>query len=550
MAIPPLIESDYAYQLMAADRLHGGQGYTSLQPVAPGQPWNWQYDWGFLSQWPSAYSLLVTVVRFVTATSTVEACSWISVFAVAFAALGWFIWLQAAVPTGLLGKLLALCGALCTVTPAMLVNPSTDALLVAFLPWTMLLALRIIQPGPATQTGTANSQGADGWNSWCLAWVGLLCGALFWIRYAALFVPAALAAVLLTAPAASLRQRFHRVLVFSVGAAVPVATLLIVNTLHAPFQDVQAQLNLGESVHLRLAPSLFAEAWMRWADLGYYRHIPAAHRILAALPVLVVLAALIPGNRGRTWRRFFAAPSARCSVAVLLAGLALIVAATAVFGEKFRYVGLDRYYLPLRPLYFALVLAPLLSILSPRPAQGEASGGVRLRSWATVCTKGAVAVCLLLALHWTIRQEWQRTLTRWRDARRQVTPYGQFERCFTPGSAELYRWLRARAAPDLIVFSNYHEYVALETGWPAYPIPPDMATLDDWMSRIARARRAETPQVLFVLDDDNRWRDYWIDAPEIIRERFNLAALPDAPPALRHWLFQPTGYDRTVSSRR
>src|SRR3989337_649610 len=62
-SIPPLIESDYCYLLTAADRLYEGHGLTTPHPVAPLQPWSWQYDWGFLTHWPVGYPLLVWAIR-------------------------------------------------------------------------------------------------------------------------------------------------------------------------------------------------------------------------------------------------------------------------------------------------------------------------------------------------------------------------------------------------------------------------------------------------------------------------------------------------------
>jgi len=37
--VPPLVESDYCYQLIAADRMFQGRGLTCPNPVAPFQPW-------------------------------------------------------------------------------------------------------------------------------------------------------------------------------------------------------------------------------------------------------------------------------------------------------------------------------------------------------------------------------------------------------------------------------------------------------------------------------------------------------------------------------
>ena len=137
-AIPPLVESDYCYQLIAAERMSAGLGPTSLQPVAPLQPWEWQYDWGFLTQWPVGYPLMVWAVRQTTGVGTIAACQWISVAMCALALVGWFTWVKRAVPRGICGTLLSAVAAACSVSAAMLINPSTDAILVAVLPFTLL----------------------------------------------------------------------------------------------------------------------------------------------------------------------------------------------------------------------------------------------------------------------------------------------------------------------------------------------------------------------------------------------------------------------------
>ena len=98
--IPPNIESDYCYLLLAADRFHDGQGLTSLAPQAPHQPWEWRYDWGWLTQWPIGYPLLVAGVRRVLGGTTINACLWINLAACALALVGWFAWVRYCAPRG------------------------------------------------------------------------------------------------------------------------------------------------------------------------------------------------------------------------------------------------------------------------------------------------------------------------------------------------------------------------------------------------------------------------------------------------------------------
>ena len=124
--IPPRVSSDYCYQLLAANRLYDGLGLTTLQPVAPLQPWEWRNDWSFLTQWPAGYSLCVWGVRRVTGASALEALRWINVASCALALVGWFVWVKRVSPRGVTGTLLAAVAAGCSVTVAFLIDPTTD----------------------------------------------------------------------------------------------------------------------------------------------------------------------------------------------------------------------------------------------------------------------------------------------------------------------------------------------------------------------------------------------------------------------------------------
>ncbi len=106
-----------------------------------------------------------------------------------------------------------------------------------------------------------------------------------------------------------------------------------------------------------------------------------------------------------------------------------------------------------------------------------------------------------------------------------------------PGAGELYGWLREQASPNLIIFSNYHEYVAMETGLPAIPIPPDGPTRDRWVDQIREARGIDDARVLFVLDDDNRWRDYWQPNPVDVKHHFRLCTSNDAPQSVARFVY-------------
>jgi len=494
--IPPLIESDYCYLLIAADRLYEGLGPTAPFPVAPDQPWTWRADWAFLTNWPIGYPLLVCVARVLLGASAIEACRWISVAACAMALTGWFVWLKRCVPAGVAAGLVAAVAAGCSVSTAWLVNPSTDLLLTAALPFVLLFTTEAMRDFTSDAPRCLRTRGT----AWLVA-AGLTAGGLFWVRYASVFVPLAVAVYLL------FEWRRHNIglahiAAFVVCAAIPIGTLLFVNHAFGPGDALQSQLNLGHTVRFDLSPRLLGQAWWNFTDLGFYDHHPLSHWVYAGWPAVIIVALFAPMTR-RVLRSFVSAPPVILSTIVVVTLLAMLVGTTALFGEKYDYVGLARYYVPIRPLYFLLFVAPLM--LGPRRA-----------------VRGVTVVALFVACSWLVQQSWSRPYKTWLRADREATPYGQWSRCFEPGAGDLYRWLTGQNASELIVVSNFHEYIALETGIPALPIPQDPATLDTWVERIQRSRDIGEARVLFVLDPDNRWRDYWIKPPDEIIQMFHL----------------------------
>jgi hypothetical protein len=151
--------------------------------------------------------------------------------------------------------------------------------------------------------------------------------------------------------------------------------------------------------------------------------------------------------------------------------------------------------------------------------------------------RAVLCVALVLACSWTLQQEWSRPYERWRTADRPRTPYGQWSRCFEPDAFELYAWLASQAGPNLIVVSNFHEYITLETKIPALPIPLDRATLNTWIDGICTSREVTNPRVLFVLDPDNRERSYWLPDPSTVIKTFALTPRTEAPGAERPLVF-------------
>jgi hypothetical protein len=514
MRIAPLVESDYCYLLTAADRLCDGQGLTATQPVAPFVPWEWRYDWGFLTQWPAGYPLLVAGVRKAFGLSALDACRWIAVVACAAALAGWFTWIRRNVPYGVTGILLAAVGAGSCVTVASLSNPSTDAIVVAVLPYVLLLVCEARYDDSAAPDGISRRR-----EMWCIAAAGLLSGGFFWIRYASIFVPFAVGLYLIM----EWRRRtagLQRLLVFGFTAALPIGALLLLNRAFGQASSAAAQLNLGSGVGFDFSWAKLAQAWWMFTDLGFYDHRPIAHSLFATWPVALVIGVMAIRPLRAAVPALLATPAIRLGACLIVALLGMLVAATTLFGEKFDYLGLDRYYQPVRPLYFLLFLSPLMMI--PRRA-------VRV----TLC------VALLIAGFWIAQQEWARTYTRWTSSDRPTTPGGAWSRCFEPGAIELYAWLAAQNDSNLIVVSNFHEYITLETRIPAIPVPPNGEALGEWVSRISVSRGVTHPRVLFVLDPDNKWRSHWIAAPsEIIRD-FQLTPCGAAPEGVRAYVFEP-----------
>ncbi|UCE61662.1 MAG: hypothetical protein JSU63_07920 [Phycisphaerales bacterium] len=556
--VVPLVESDYCYLLMAADRMYSGLGFTSLQPVAPHQSWDWAYDWGFLTQWPIGYSLLVWAIRLMSDWSTLVACKWISVVACATALAAWFVWMRTIMPRGVTGVVLSAVAAACSLPAALLVNPSTDLLLIALLPVVLLLTNEAVR-SLGNDADARGRQQAMGY----LALAGMTAGALFWLRYASIFLPSAVCVYLLIELWRRLRpgMTIRHIVVFTSCAAWPVVTLLLINRALSP-GPLQAQLNLGQSIRVDYSPGLISHVWWMFTNLGFYDYHWFTHWVYALWPAAIVVIAMSLPPMRRALRSYLGGPSVCLSAIVVIMMLVMLIAATTLFGDKFNYVGLERYYLPIRPLYFLLFAAPVLLI--PR------------RSVKVLALAG-----LLIACSWIIGQDWVKPYRRWHTAgapslsqtragdgqaltdrvtradvlhkpfptlkedetptvrtTRKATSYGQWSRCFEPGADTLFEWLVYRASPDLVVVSNFHEYLALETGVPTLPIPKDAETLMTWVRRICAARDVSGVEVLFVLDPDNKWRDHWIAAPADIVQTFALSHSAVNLSGISAWVFE------------
>ncbi len=532
-AIPPQIEADYCYQLIAAERCFNGLGLTSLQPVAPTQPWDWQYEWGFLTQWPIGYPMLVCGVRLLTGCTTVAAAQWLAVIGCGLAVVGWFVLVRRMLVGGIASVLLAAAAALTSLEAGSILNPSTDTLLAGLLPFVLMAVLATVgrlrdrtpahaDPGAQAQRGTAAV--------YRFAACGLLAGGLFWLRYASVFVPAAVGLYLCWLVWRREGVRRRDVAAYAAGAALPIVALLIVNRAFAAGGSIQSQLNLGGRVGFALTPELPATAWWMLTDFGYYDYRPEAHMLLALAPLALLGAALLLRPLRHAFGASISTPALRLGAIVLAALLALLVASSALFGEKYNYVVLERYYLPVRPILLALLAAPLLMLR---------------RRWLSA----GVGLAAVIALSWTLRYDWHRAWTRWAAADRERAPSGAWAQVFEPGAAAMYAELARYAGDDVILFSNFHDYLAVELRVPAYPLPTDRPTAQRWISGIASARGRSSADVraVFVIDPDNRWRDYYLRPPGEVIASLDLVPLSVGRPPTESRLWVPAM--RTSSGR-
>ncbi|MGB0716628.1 MAG: hypothetical protein ACPGXK_12155, partial [Phycisphaerae bacterium] len=421
--IPPLVESDYCYLLTAADRFADGKGLTATQPVAPLQPWEWQRDWSFLTKWPCGYPMMIAVAKIFTG-DTLVACRLVAAIACAAACIGWFLWARRCTPQGMPGILLAVLTASCSISLAGVMNPSTDQLLIAAIPYILLL---VIEGIGEKQQGPPRIGGAPYFGYLIAA--GLLSGMLFWIRYASIFVPAAVAFFLVLIAFSRRRTAYFRSLqAFCFSALAPIVILVSMNRALGAGASTQEQLNLGHSVGFHLSLNMLATAWMNLTEYSFYAHKPAARWLFACWPAILAMICLgIPQFR-QTMLSHFRRPAVMLSASMVFMLLLVLTLVTTLFAAKFNYIALDRYYQPVKPIYFLLFVAPLIA-LPWKPAR-----------WM-------VAVCAGLGISWFAQHEWPKTYQRWIAAEREVTPYGQWANCFSPNAAKVYSTVQALNAP-------------------------------------------------------------------------------------------------------
>jgi len=508
--IPPTVEADNAYIFLAADRLWAGKGVTSIPPRAPLQPWSWHADWVFLTQWPLGYPVLICAARAITGAGTVQAAVALNIVCCALGLVGWFAWGRTCLPRSRLAWLLALTASAATFAMPNLVNPSSDTVLLGALPWTLLLAARGL--GRDTD-GTMRPSSA------LLGLTGIAAGLLIWVRYAAIFAPLAIGIYLVGEWRLRRGLRGRQVVTYLLASAAPILTLVAINRALGPEIPTQQQYNLGSTLSWQIPPETLLAAWLNLTRQTPYAHRPEAVWFIALLlPLVGVALPILLRPLRSAAKRLWTSPPALLSLACMLTLLLTLVTASALFQGKYNYAELARYYQPARPLYYLCFVGPL--VLAP------------WRWW-----RAGIFAGLLLTCSWLINQDARRAHVRLLAREVEVTDYGRAARHFAPGSRELFAWLRELAGPELVVFSNFHEEIALETGIPASPTPRDDWELQRWLGRIRQARGVEDLRVLFVLHPDNDYRDYYLDAPADIRRKFGLNAPADATPAVANYVF-------------
>lgn len=577
--IAPLIIADNAYIFLAADRMYDGLGPTSMFPHAPLQAWTWRTDWALLTQWPVGYPALLCAARWLLGVTTARAAVAIGIVCCGVAVVAWFAWLRRCLPDRFPSGPIAAVGAMSTFSVHNLVNPSTDAILLAAMPlvlllthhtlygsrhrqrgaggddlgggdpvwgdvrhggWTRRAGWRIGQRGrrPDERSGVSGNapsrRRCDGQSAasgdgscggpvavWRVVLVGLVAGSLVWIRYAAIFLPAAIGLFLLFAWLVTGRSRCRHVAAYAAGAALPIVSLVVVNLSFGAGESAQQQFNLGERMSFDFRIETVATAWDLFTKQTIYAHVSWSQWFFAWVVPLGGLAVpvLLPGTR-RHVQAYWSRPAMLLSVTATVTLLGTLIAVTTLFREKFNYVAIERYYWCARPFYWVFFIGPVLTFASRLP-------------------RVVMCVPLLMIGSWYVRQDWTRTYRRWLRAERVFTDYGRWAYRFHPNATELYRWLRAQRGDDLVVFSNFHDDIGLETWIPACPTPADRDTMETWLARIRLARGVAHVRVLFVLDPSNNTRDYFLPPPDAVIATFNLKHVPDAPAAIARYVYAP-----------
>ncbi len=517
-SIPPRIEQDNAYTFLAVDRLCDGQGLTAIPPKAPFQDWTWRSDWAVLTQWPAGYPLLIATVRTVLGTTTAEAATALNILFCGIAMVAWFALARAMLPRGVAAWMLAIVVAVSSVSMEHLIHPSSDTILVAMLPVVLLLSIRLLGLG---RVGGEASEVASVAGARDVIVLGVVAGSLVWIRYASVFVPIAIGAFLLFDWLAMRRRTMRDALIFALAAGFPMVALIAFNRVMGDGASAQEQFNLGNRLGFDFSFSMIGAAWQHWTAQTLYAYRPEAKLIFGVgLPLFALAVPMLFASSRHRFAALFANQRTQLLIASAAALVTVLVTASTLFKGKFDYVGLARYYDPIRPIYLLLFLAPFVI-------------------WNRWFVRGAAGLVCVFAISWFVQQDAMRTRDRWLAADRSFTEYGRWDHRFGANSCELYSWVGKQAGPGTIVFSNFHDDIALETGMPVSPMPESRGELGSWLVEIRKTRQVNDLRVMFVLEFEDDSRDYFQKRPENLIADLGLVQAENTPDDIKKYVFVP-----------
>jgi hypothetical protein len=502
--IPLRAQADYCQIFLAVDRLSQDLGPTTIYPKIP------EVDWSFINHWPVGYPLLLWAVKIVGGTNTINGARVVNVAAYALAVMAWTVWFRRCLPRSRTADLLAVTAAVMALSTKYFWSPGTDMVLVALTPvmllWTdRLMCRRSVTPGDACQPR---------W--WSLALLGLATGGITWLRYTGLFLTLGLTLYFTSCWLWGAGFRFRHLAAFCLGCLAPLALLAITNATCAYRMIDETASAFG----LHFDWSWAATWWWHFAQLPLFTsQWRACHLYAWYFPPVLILLLLATRMSRRAAADFFRRPAVQLSLCAVAGMFGLMMIYRIFAGSFFVTAAEPRYLMPVRPFYLLAFVGPLLVIPWQR---------LRRLLWLPL------AACLI----WLVQAEWIDAARTWAAEHHSVTAYGRQAVPFQNDPDQLYAWLRRQNAPGLIVFSNFFDDIALETHIAAQPLPETTDELRDRVRRIARARNIDDPRVLFVLNPDNMWRDYYLPVHKAIRV-FDLERAQNPLPAVRRYVFIP-----------
>ena len=503
-SIPTHLQADSCQIMLAVDRMSLGLGPTTIYPRVP------EVDWGLITHWPLGYPLLIWAVKSLTGLTTVPAYQIINVAAFALALVGWAAWFRRCLPPSRTASLLAFTAGLLALVPSYLWQVNTDMILVALTPVLLMLIDRVVQA--ATAANRISPPGS--WVAFALA--GLLVGAVCWIRYSALFLTIGAGLYLLLSLLLRPGLGLKHLLFFLVGCILPPGLLLATNALWGPSAVDRPPGSLSCSWQW----GWLSQWWHHYSQLplfeSHWRSLLLWSRLLPAGAALIILSR-------RSFRQatvsFLARPPVMLSACAVAGVFLLLIGFRVTADALYDPPSQQRYLLPVRPFYLLFFLGPLIALPS-------------------IALRRLICLPILACAVWLVQAGWIDSVRLWAAQRRPVTAYGREAVPFKNGADQLYAWLRTQNAPDLIVFSNFFDDIALEAHLPAQPLPAGVDELRARVRQISQARNSPRPKVLFVLEPDNMWRQYLPDLHQAMK-RFDLQRLNSPNPVLARYVFVP-----------